>query len=243
MPGPVTPRRHYNSTRRQAQAAQTRADIVRAAQAQFVEHGFAGTTLASIAERAGVVVETVYRSFDGKSGLFRAAVEDAVADGGTLAGSDPPDSETLRPHFAAILAATDPREQLRLYADLQPGIQERIGPLMRVLVEASSIDPAVQQVSEHLQAQRLHGMARMAHLLARQDALRDDLTVDEARDVLFALNSHPMYDLLVTRRGWTHDRYRDWLADTLIQLLLRPDAPKTANNDTEHTKNTSPGTR
>ena len=209
---------------------------MRAAQAQFVERGFAGTTLASIAERAGVVVETIYRSFDGKSGLFRAAVEDAVADGGTLAGSDPPDSAALRPHFEAILAATDPREQLRLYANVQPGIQARIGPLMRVLVEASAIDPAVQQVSEQLQTQLLDAMGRMAHLLARQDAVRDDLNVEEARDVLFALNSHPVYDTLVTRRGWTQERYRDWLADALIRLLLRPDPPEGVDRGTEHAK-------
>src|SRR5690349_18772487 len=134
MSDEVKPRRRYDSTRRRAQAEQTRRDIVRAARRQFLERGFAGATLAAVAAEAGVAVETIYRAFDGKAGLFRAVVEDAVADGGTVGGSGaPPDSAVLRPRFEAILAETDPRRQLALYADLQPGIHARIAPLMRVL--------------------------------------------------------------------------------------------------------------
>ena len=37
-----------------------------------------GTTLAAIAERAGVSVETVYKGFGSKKGLLRAAIDVAV---------------------------------------------------------------------------------------------------------------------------------------------------------------------
>jgi AcrR family transcriptional regulator len=223
----VKPPRRYDSTRRRAQAAQTRRDIVRAARELFVEHGFAGTTLASVAARAGVVVETIYRSFDGKAGLFRAVVEDAVADGGTVGGADaPPDSAVLRPAFEAIIAETDPRRQLALYADLLPGMQARIAPLMRIVTgAAASGDPAMATIAEQLGDQRLEGMQRFAQMLAGRDALRADLTVTGARDVLWTLTSHAVYDLLVTTRGWTPDQYRDWLADTLARSLLSDDPP------------------
>src|SRR6266545_311187 len=222
----VNPPRRYDSSRRRAQAAQTRQDILSAAREQFLRRGFTGTTLAGIASAAGVVVETVYRSFDGKAGLFRAVVEDAVADGGTLGGAAPPDSARLRPEFDAIIAETDPRRRLELYADTQRGVQARIGPLMRVLAEASAADPVVQKTSERLQDQRLDGMDRFARLLAELDALRAGLTVEEARDVLWALNSHAVYDLLVVNRGWDPERYGDWLADTLARLLLREEDPR-----------------
>ena len=62
MSDDVKPRRRYDSTRRQAQAARTRQDILAAAHDLFLERGYAGTTLAAIAKAAGVVVETVYRA-------------------------------------------------------------------------------------------------------------------------------------------------------------------------------------
>ncbi|MBA2272488.1 MAG: helix-turn-helix transcriptional regulator [Actinobacteria bacterium] len=48
-----------------------------AARLVFLEKGYAGSTMTRIAEAGGVVVETIYRSFGGKAGLFRAVVEGA----------------------------------------------------------------------------------------------------------------------------------------------------------------------
>ncbi len=53
MPEDVKPRR-YDSTRRQAQAAQTRKDILTAAHQVFLERGYTGATIASIAQAADV---------------------------------------------------------------------------------------------------------------------------------------------------------------------------------------------
>jgi AcrR family transcriptional regulator len=204
----VKPSRRYDSSRRRAQAARTRQDILAAARDSFVEHGFGGTTLSAVAKAAGVAVETIYRSFDGKAGLFCAVVEDASLT-------------RLRPEYEAILDEPDPRRQLGIYAAAQPAVQERIGPLIRVLNEASSADPEIRKVSEDLQAQRLAGMERLARLLDDEGALRAGLTVEEARDVLWTITSNATHDLLVTRRGWSGERYGQWLGDTLARLLLR----------------------
>ena len=66
--------RAYQSDLRQRQAAETRQRIIVAAAALFSELGYAGTTLAKIAQRAQVSVETVQKSGP-KSALIRAAVE------------------------------------------------------------------------------------------------------------------------------------------------------------------------
>ena len=66
----VKPRRRYESTRRQEQAAQTRRDILAAAGILFRERGYAATSMPSIAAEAGVVVETIYRAFGSKAGLL-----------------------------------------------------------------------------------------------------------------------------------------------------------------------------
>ena len=57
-------------------------------------------------------------------------------------------------------------------------------------------------------------------MLAGRGVLRADRTVDEAKDVVFALCSLAIYDQLVVDRGWDEDRYEAWLAETLTRELL-----------------------
>jgi AcrR family transcriptional regulator len=56
-------------------AAQTRADIVDAARALFAQHGFAATTTAEVASRAGVTVGALFHHFRGKVELFEAVFD------------------------------------------------------------------------------------------------------------------------------------------------------------------------
>ncbi len=212
----VNPRRPYDSRRRQEQAAQTKRDIVTAAGALFRERGYAGTSMPQIATAAGVVVETIYRAFGSKAGLFRAVVEAAVA-GGT-ARADVPVEE--RPAIRAVIEERDPRRQLELYAATQPGIHRRSGPLLRVLTGAAGNDPELKALWDELEAARLAGQGRLAGLLAQRGVLRPGLSVGDARDVSWTLCSLAVYDMLVLGRGWTSDRYRDWLAIVLARELL-----------------------
>src|SRR5690554_2448277 len=89
-------KRPYNSTRRARQAAQTRADVLAAAMALFAEQGWAGTTLAAIADEAGVSVETIYNGFGSKKALLREAFDVAVV------GDAEPIPLAERPEFAAL---------------------------------------------------------------------------------------------------------------------------------------------
>jgi AcrR family transcriptional regulator len=210
------PRRRYNATRRQAQAAQTRQDILATAQRLFLEHGYAGATLAAIAQAAGVVVETIYRAFGSKAELFKAVVRAAVA-GGAARAAVPVEQ---RPAIQAVIAETDPHRQLELYAATQPGIHARAGPLLRVLVGAAAANAELAQVWTQLEDERLTGMGRFAQLLADRGVLREGLSVQEARDLLWTLAALAVHDLLVVQRGWSPEAYRDWLAATLARTLL-----------------------
>jgi AcrR family transcriptional regulator len=217
----VKPRRRYDATRRQAQAAQTRQDILAAAHELFLEHGYARTTLTGIAQAAGVVVETIYRAFGSKAALFKAVVEAAVA-GGAARAAVPVEQ---RPAIQAVIEETDPRRQLELYAATQPGIHARLGLLFRTLAAAAADDPELAEVWTQLEDQRLTGLRRFAQLLADRGVLSPGMSVDEARDLLWTLNSHAVHDLLVVQRGWSPERYRDWLATALAHALLPATEP------------------
>jgi AcrR family transcriptional regulator len=218
MTDDVKPRRAYRSTRRAEQSAQTRRDIVMAAGGLFRERGYTGASMPAIAEAAGVAVETLYRAFGSKAGLFRAVVEAALAGG--AARADTPVEE--RPAVRAIVEEPDPRRQVELYAATQPGIHRRAGPLLRTLLGAAGTDPELRGLWDQMEEWRLTGQGRFVGMLAERGALRPDLDVEEARDVLWTLCSLANYDLLVTARGWSDDRYERWLA-TSLQAALLPD--------------------
>src|SRR6476619_709902 len=92
----VTTKRSYHSSRRAAQAAQTRADVLAAAVECFSESGWAGTTLNAVAARAGVAVETIYNGFGTKKRLLRDAMDIAVV------GDAEPIPLVVRPDWAEM---------------------------------------------------------------------------------------------------------------------------------------------
>lgn len=212
----VKPRRRYESIRRQEQAAQTRHDIMAAAGALFRQRGYSATSMPAIASEAGVVVETIYRTFGSKAGLFRAVVESAIAGGPTRA--DVPVEE--RPAIRAVIEEPDPRRQLELYAATQPGIHRRSGPLLRALRDAQSADEDLGALWNEMEEWRLRGQGRMVGHLAERGALREGLPVEDARDITWTLCSLAVHDLLVVERGWSSEKYSDWLAATLTSALL-----------------------
>jgi hypothetical protein len=63
----------------------------------------------------------------------------------------------------------------------------------------------------------------MIQYLVRSRSLRPGLDPQRARDILWSLTSRDLYRLLVRERGWTAQQYEDWLADTLVEALVRPD--------------------
>lgn len=209
-------KRQYQSVRRLEQAAQTRRDILVAAGTLFRERGYAQTSMPAIASESGVAVETLYRTFGGKAALFRAVME-AVIAGGPARAEIPVEK---RPAIRAVIEEPDPRRQVELYAATQPGIHRRSGPLLRALRDAAPTDPELANLWREMETWRLNGQGRFAGQLAERGHLREGLSVEEARDVVFTLCSLSVHDTLVVERGWTHDRYREWLASTLAEALL-----------------------
>ena len=212
----VKPRRAYRSTRRAEQVAQTRRDIITTAGVLFRERGYAGVPMPLIASASGVAVETIYRAFGSKAGLFRAVIEAAVA-GGTARAEIPVEE---RPAIRAVIEEPDPRRQVELYAATQPGIHRRSGPLLRVLAGGAAADPGLAALWGEIESSRLTGQGRFVGMLAERGVLRHGLSLEEARDGLWALTSLSVHDMLVMTRGWPAERYQAWLTDALARLLL-----------------------
>ena len=209
-------RRAYRSTKRADQVAQTRRDILASAGTLFRARGYAGVSMPVIAGESGVAVETIYRAFGSKTGLFKAVIDAAVAGGSTRA--DRPVEE--RPAIRAMIDEPDPRRQVEMYAATQPGIHRRSGPLLLALAGAAATDPELERLWREIEASRLEGQGRFVGMLASRGVLRAGLSVEDGRDGLWTLCSVVVFDMLVNSQGWPIDRYERWLADRLIDQLL-----------------------
>jgi AcrR family transcriptional regulator len=212
-------KRPYNSARRDEQARATRRAIVGAAARLFVERGYGATTIDAIAEDAGVSRKTVFTSVGGKSQALKLAIDWAIV------GDDEPVALLDRPHIQASMAEPDARRILKEFAHDVRRIGSRIAPLVAVAVAAAGTDQEITALVEEGRSQRLFGMRRLAQVLADRRALRPDLSVHEVADVLWLFNDPAVYEQLVLQRGWDPDRYENWLADTLMRLVLKsPDS-------------------
>jgi AcrR family transcriptional regulator len=208
--GDVKPRR-YRSERRREQAEETRQRVVDAARKLFEERGWEGASIAAIAKEAGVSEETVYARFKNKRTLLGELVRLAVR------GDDPrPISEQAGPR--ALAATTDQREQLRLFASDIALRLERAAPLVAIVAGASRSEPELAELLARLHADRMRNLRILVDALAGNGPLRRP--ADEAVESVWALTSPELHQLLTRVGGWTGRRYRDWLADSLAQLLL-----------------------
>ena len=207
--------RAYDSPLRAEQARQTRQRIVLAARAALLERGYAGTTMPVVARAAGVSVQTVYNAFSTKAELAKR-VWDV-----TLAGDDEPVPLAERPAIRELRAQADPRRYLQGYARLGRVLLERLAPLTEVLLDgARAGDPELSALMSTVDRERLQGATGVARDLSDRGGLRPDVSVERARDAIWALNSVELWSLLVRRRGWSLDEYEQWMARAMCDAVL-----------------------
>ncbi|HXQ55231.1 MAG TPA: TetR/AcrR family transcriptional regulator [Actinomycetes bacterium] len=210
----VKPKRRYDSSGRQAQARRTREAILDAAQRQFLDGGYAATTIAAIAAEAGVSVETIYKAFGGKPGLVRA-----IYDRG-LAGREP--VPAFQRADAIRERQTDPRAIMRNWGTLTSEVSSIVSPIERLVRAAAASDrdmAALLKAHNDVREQRARHHARF---LKQRGYLREGVSLAQATDILWTCTSDELYDLLVTQRGWSLPRFARFLGDYLIAALLPP---------------------
>jgi AcrR family transcriptional regulator len=205
----VKERRVYNRTLRQEQAQLTRGRILDAARQLLRKGTYSSVTMEEIAAEAGVAYQTVYAVFGTKLRLAQA-----IIDAGW-------------PHIAEALKlveearqSDDPGVWLGVAARVARRINEVCADLPRFLRESG--DPTLRARYEWSEDERYRQLEEVAGLLGRSGRLRRTTTAKEAHAVLWGLTGPDWYCLLVFQRGWKPARYEEWLAQSLIDLLLVP---------------------
>jgi AcrR family transcriptional regulator len=202
------------SRRERAKATHWR--VVGAAYTLFCERGYAGTTMAEIAEAAGVAVQTVYFTFHTKAALLSRAYDFAV-----MGGNDPLEPQK-QPWFEAMTAEPDVTQALRHLITGVGEITRRVAPLYLVARTAADGDPDTARVMDFHERWRADGYRQMVQVLTTKAALRPGLNLERATDLLLLFAGVDVYHVLVDGRGWSHDEWVDWTVATLAEQVFGP---------------------
>jgi AcrR family transcriptional regulator len=207
--------RPYDTTNRQRQAAETRRRILEAAQELFTRDGYVTTTIAAIAEHAGVAAQTVYASTKSKRDILKGILDLAIS------GEDEQVPVQASSRWREIEAEPDPRTKLRRLARLHREICVREAPAFAIMADAAGSDPEIRTLMHDMAEQRYQDHQRLAKTLHQARHLRPDLSARRAADIISALANERTYLALVRDRRWSTRDYEDWLADQLIAALVR----------------------
>jgi AcrR family transcriptional regulator len=220
MKEPVKKVRSYDSSRRRAQAQETRRVVLEAARDRFIEHGYGRTTIADVARAAGVSVETVYAAFGNKATLLHRAWDI------TIGGDDQEIVYHERPEIRAIREEPDLTRRLALQAALFTQTARRIVPFLLAMQGAAATEPAAAEMLAEVGRQRLEGLS----VMAREAAATGQLAVSEleCRDFIWATTDGALWQRLVNERGWSDEKFQEWLGQLWANALVAPAAKPAA---------------
>ncbi|HSK59074.1 MAG TPA: helix-turn-helix domain-containing protein [Actinomycetospora sp.] len=208
------PRRPYRSPVRVEQMEATRRRAIEAATRLFVQHGYARTTVAAVAEEAGVSPETIYTSLRGKKGLLEGVIEAAI--------TGPDGAIMLHQQWVhEVRALPTASARLRGWVAASCRTLARTGPVHAVIRGAADREEFAVDLRRRLLERRVDEIVRLAGDLL-DGALPPGMTAREAGERYAALASPEMYHLLTVEMGWSAERHREWLTETVIAQILGP---------------------
>lgn len=186
---------------------QTRNTILRSARRLIEQAGPEEWTMEQVADNAGVTRMTVYRYFPSRTDLLIATVRhvDQVEDSAH--------------RFEEVGQAASAIEALEAWARIWANYIPRIAPVARALLAARSNDQDAAKAWDDRMTALRKGPAHIAKWLEKDGSLLDELDVDTATDLMWAIASVQVWDALTRERGWSTAKYHQQLRQTLRRTL------------------------
>jgi AcrR family transcriptional regulator len=201
--------RRYEQRLRAEAADETRRRILDAVAQRLRDAPTEPLGLDQVAQLARVARSTIYLIFGSRAGLLDAFTED-LADRTGLA------------RLTEAVANPDARRHLRegIAAGFKMYAEDLV--VYRVLFSMNHLDPAsLGGAVERMEERRAGGMAYLARRLAEDAVLRDDVTIEQAIDLLWVLCSFETFDALYSDRGKSLEEAIELIAWTAEQSLCR----------------------
>lgn len=193
--------------------AETERRIIDAATRLFLAKGYTATSLAAVAEEAGVGARTVYVRFGTKANLFKRVVDVAIV--GDTAPVAVLDRDWTKPAMTASTAA----ERIAAWAAAGRQIMARTGALFEVALQAAAVEPEVADQFDQGRQQSHSANRVFLTRMASDGLLAPDADLGWLVDTAAVLGGADTYVLVSRMFGWDLDTYQRWLETTLKRLV------------------------
>jgi len=111
---------------------------------------------------------------------------------------------------------------LRLVANVARQLRSAQSAAFDLMRGAGVVAPQLAKLAQQRERLRYEKEESMIGFLRKAEALRPGLSHKTARDIFWMLTGGDVYRMLVRERGWSPQKYQNWLADTLVHSLLSP---------------------
>jgi len=208
--------RRYDSPIRRARALETETRILEAAEALFAERGYVATSLAAIAEQAGINARTLYKVFETKVELLSRLVDvSIVGDHADVAVSE-------REWAVGAFHGENGAERVRVFAAVIRRVMESAGPAFRTAAQAAAADDSAAVLWKTGQRHRYDDATAFVTSLERSRLLRSDRTQDQAIATVWLVSSPETFIQLTDGCGLTLDEYQLWVEQTVRDTVVLP---------------------
>lgn len=201
-------KRPYTSITRNAGAAQTKERILLAAKNLFESEGFECVTIEKIAQVASVSMPTIYSLFQSKRGILRALMDEVF----------PKDQFNILVEKSH--EASSPKERLLFSAKIARQIYDAEKAQTEIFRGAVVLAPEFKELEKEREMRRYTRQELTIKAMAKEKSLSKKLSVNKARDLLWAFTGRDLYRMLVVEQGWTSEEYEEWLAQLLASTLI-----------------------
>jgi AcrR family transcriptional regulator len=187
--------------------------MIRAAYELFTDRGYPATTMAAVAERAGVAVQTLHFTFGTKGALLQHVYDYAVLGEGNQI---PPEQQ---PWYRDFLGADRLPDALGILVENVGAVLSRTAPLDD-FVRSAAHEPDAARIRSHTEMMRRQAWAGMVDNLAARFGLAERLEPRQAVDILMLLMSPTSYQTLVGECGWSGEGWRNWCVTAVSAQLF-----------------------
>jgi AcrR family transcriptional regulator len=208
--------RRYDSPVRRAKAQETERRIIDAAARLFIDHGYVGTSLAAVADRAEVDPRTVYKVFGSKVRLLSRLVDIAIV------GDQEAIPVAARSWAADAFGADTGSTRVHAFAVLVRHVMASAGWAFRIAAQAAATDADAAALWATGQRHRLDDATRFVRSLRHAGLLRRDRATPHAIATVWLVSSPETFIQLTDGHGLTLGRYERWVERTLADALLQP---------------------
>jgi AcrR family transcriptional regulator len=181
-----------------------------AAYAMFCEFGYRATTMAAIADRAGVAVQTLYFTFHTKDELLQEVHKGAVF------GADS-NAPTEQRWYTEVAGEADAQRAIASAVEASAAILGRVAPMLPVFHAAAG--DAAGAVFRRGEDHRRRDMRELAELILSKDGISGSVSVDQAADLFHVLLGPETYRSFVLDLGWSTLAWIHWTSNALIRDL------------------------